>query len=426
MSRGSRRIGRVAGTTLLILLLAAWGRLFLVDGPLPDDGDFVVPTVPDLAPEENGWNRLREGASGIVPIDISAWFEGQPQSPLILPTGGFDFSKSEEWTGSGIAAAAHELIRTHEPESRLVDEILARPRAIVVLDETGDLAFYHVDALYDLTALLTFRIDVAILEGRSADAISDSLRVIALGAWLRCVENGFPIHRYSGGGVERVGLQRLLDTLDRSPAGAEELARIAEALAEPCDADRALEEAWRREYTTLREELLRIPRSTGFKPHRTLGAVLERRRAIVRSVRSPHPLSLPESSDAGQWDQILATLGGNGGGHVLLAQDGNAKGPIRQHDLSIFARRAATIAIALLRHRSREGSLLQSLDALVPHLLPALPLDPFTGGPILYDPEGAILWSPGSDGVDRGGRIPIAGEFIIEALEEPTLRIPGL
>ncbi|MBD3176857.1 MAG: hypothetical protein GF320_16885 [Armatimonadia bacterium] len=52
------------------------------------------------------------------------------------------------------------------------------------------------------------------------------------------------------------------------------------------------------------------------------------------------------------------------------------------------------------------GEMPESLDALVPDYLPEMPLDPFTGEPLIYHPpaEGLALYSVGPDGQDDGGQ----------------------
>lgn len=61
--------------------------------------------------------------------------------------------------------------------------------------------------------------------------------------------------------------------------------------------------------------------------------------------------------------------------------------------------------IALRRYRLAAGELPDTLDALVPKYLPAVPIDTFDGRPMRYTrtDDGAIVYSVGRDGVDDGG-----------------------
>jgi hypothetical protein len=66
----------------------------------------------------------------------------------------------------------------------------------------------------------------------------------------------------------------------------------------------------------------------------------------------------------------------------------------------------ARIAIALERYRMAHGGYPDSLALLVPQLLPALPHDLVTGGPMVYRREGDagyLLYAIGWNGNDNGG-----------------------
>jgi len=86
---------------------------------------------------------------------------------------------------------------------------------------------------------------------------------------------------------------------------------------------------------------------------------------------------------------------------TLLASDAYAR--------TMLAGTRATIAIE--RYRIANGRLPDSLDALVPAFLAAVPTDPMTGTSMLYrrienDPHGRayLVYSTGIDGIDNGGR----------------------
>lgn len=68
--------------------------------------------------------------------------------------------------------------------------------------------------------------------------------------------------------------------------------------------------------------------------------------------------------------------------------------------------RAARTALAIERfRRATQDRLPDTLEALVPRFLDALPLDPFTGGPVRYrlTPEGYVVYSVGPNLGDDGG-----------------------
>jgi hypothetical protein len=69
--------------------------------------------------------------------------------------------------------------------------------------------------------------------------------------------------------------------------------------------------------------------------------------------------------------------------------------------------RCAVVAVAVERHRLRRGSWPDSLAALVPDLLPAVPIDPFNGQPLYYrrTANGVVIYSVGTNGADDGGKL---------------------
>lgn len=72
-------------------------------------------------------------------------------------------------------------------------------------------------------------------------------------------------------------------------------------------------------------------------------------------------------------------------------------------------------ALALEIYRRQHGEYPDSLDALVPELLPAMPNDLFEPSPkpLKYRREGAraTVWSVGVDGIDQGGQVDIFKDY---------------
>ena len=71
------------------------------------------------------------------------------------------------------------------------------------------------------------------------------------------------------------------------------------------------------------------------------------------------------------------------------------------------SRDSADAAIAAELYRRKNGAWPAKLDDLVPEFLPAAPIDPFTGQPLLMKatPEGFKVYSLGQDGKDDGGNL---------------------
>lgn len=95
--------------------------------------------------------------------------------------------------------------------------------------------------------------------------------------------------------------------------------------------------------------------------------------------------------------------------YVLLPAMGRAA---TQAEMVMQQRDATLTAIALELYRRRNGAYPQTLDQLVPELLPSVTVDRFDGQPLRYrlDESGPLLYSVGSDCIDDGGAEP-TGEF---------------
>jgi hypothetical protein len=79
--------------------------------------------------------------------------------------------------------------------------------------------------------------------------------------------------------------------------------------------------------------------------------------------------------------------------------------------------RMTQVKLAVLAYRMDHGELPRKLDALVPEYLDAIPSDPFTGKPLLYDAKKGVIYSAGFDSTDNGGE---AGLFILEGDYSPN------
>jgi hypothetical protein len=73
-------------------------------------------------------------------------------------------------------------------------------------------------------------------------------------------------------------------------------------------------------------------------------------------------------------------------------------------------RRLTVTAIALKRYELRHGSAPETLEALVPDFIAAVPTDPMSGEPLRYraTESGWVLYSVGEDGVDNDGDSTLA------------------
>ena len=95
--------------------------------------------------------------------------------------------------------------------------------------------------------------------------------------------------------------------------------------------------------------------------------------------------------------------------------------------LNLAMRRVAIAALAVERYRrAHDGALPPSLDALVPALLPAVPIDPFTGHPLVYKSgkDSYLLYSADMNRNDDGGALYGTGS--LNPMPLPRLRDFGI
>jgi hypothetical protein len=79
---------------------------------------------------------------------------------------------------------------------------------------------------------------------------------------------------------------------------------------------------------------------------------------------------------------------------------------IRQCEIARAKLRSAAACVAAERFRNDNGAWPSSLDALVPQYLTSVPVDPFTGKPLIYRvrDDGIVVYSAGANGTDDGGK----------------------
>ena len=107
------------------------------------------------------------------------------------------------------------------------------------------------------------------------------------------------------------------------------------------------------------------------------------------------------------WDRPAAPSGWslypNAGGEFLLLTSLSDSGHERifcSLDHSRAKLRLMAVVFAIARHRlDHAGALPRTLGHLVPAYLESVPQDPFTGGPVSYDPALGRIWSKSDDGL---------------------------
>lgn len=72
--------------------------------------------------------------------------------------------------------------------------------------------------------------------------------------------------------------------------------------------------------------------------------------------------------------------------------------------INVIVSRQYVIILALRRFELEQRSLPDTLEALVPQYLSAVPMDPFANAPMRWNAKTKVIYSVGEDGIDDGGR----------------------
>jgi hypothetical protein len=126
---------------------------------------------------------------------------------------------------------------------------------------------------------------------------------------------------------------------------------------------------------------------------------------FITAARQPWPVPLDEIMDANKTP--------SGRPSKLLS----AVASLTRLTAETFAAiRCTTTAVAIERCRRQHGGLPDSLDVITPQYVASIPLDPFTGKPLLYgrDDDSYTVYSTGINRADDGGAVaPKPNELVI-------------
>ena len=122
---------------------------------------------------------------------------------------------------------------------------------------------------------------------------------------------------------------------------------------------------------------------------------------IIKELENPSPASLLHSKGGPTFDTLQKSP------FILARMMIPALTHANPQAATMRARlRATAAALAALRFKNDTGAWPETLDALVPQYLSAVPVDPFSGKPLIYTTleGGIVVYSVGLNGIDDGGR----------------------
>ncbi|MEZ5302167.1 MAG: hypothetical protein R3F11_16230 [Verrucomicrobiales bacterium] len=161
-----------------------------------------------------------------------------------------------------------------------------------------------------------------------------------------------------------------------------------------------------------------------FKPNETILRLAEWCRVPIRNLDRAYYSEWEVAADLLQKPPVhQMVLSGNFVGETILAIGLPVYDKILVRVIDGETRTQLTILkLALRRHELDRGSLPDSLDALVPDYLEAVPVDPYDGKPLRYSKEGRFVYSVGIDLVDGGGS---PEDKLGPDVPDPTIKLVG-
>ncbi len=419
--KSKRRRRRRIGCGVALGLAMALTGLATIDGSPPEDADLILEFSADVPDGESFISGLIQVHGEIIDVpEMGDWVSEVSMNrdvprPIAIPSSPRALDR-EVWND----ALADEMAAWFEgPAASLkkFDDILEIPAFDSALGTSDE--YPQITPLRALTYFLRDRALLSRIRNDTAEASRDLDRIRRLGE--RFVREGRSLVDVLVGvaviGTARTSANALLHDGDLAP---EIEARWLEL--EPLfDREPALRaRAFRADYSWIRAKIVEagsgelmgleqappFVRQLFFKPNRTLvGAATEYRKLIDRG-------NTPRVERGPYWGQELkdgarmrALLRVNTGELFIAMLSPNLERVIDQFDSALLESRVSRALIALRRYERTHAALPPDLETLIAAIEPldAVPLDPYSGKALGYDPARRILWSVGDDGVDNGG-----------------------
>ena len=415
---------------LALAALVALGGIavfFLLDDEPPvDDTDLVLVrrSVPD---EENGFLDIDFGKEAMY------W----PSDEDLYP-----------------ADEDEDLVPEVDPEERFAPEIVDRNadalRKLEValekkdfqLPPVQDVRVPRVGAFLQLGRALLWRSRLHARAGRDRESLQDTVRLFRFGKKVLAGQ-GLLIDAMVGFSIQAEALGEIR-TLAASPGLTPDDSRSCLRALKPSPDERiALSDTLREEYRVWAAALAAAgdPRRlnlylhmglegwrsallpwTRYKPNLTRRRFAEGTRELIRRTV---PAMAAEGEDSELPDGFLSFLA-NGSGDLFVDFLLTANQKLIEAALDAEVDLEATRAIVAIRaFEKMKGHLPVDLDQLVPDFLEAVLRDPFDGKPLRYLPAKRIVYSIGSDLIDRGGSTDGADVDACHDELDPTFRIGG-
>ncbi|MFO8015173.1 MAG: hypothetical protein R6X20_17960 [Phycisphaerae bacterium] len=422
---------------ILLLLVSAYLILSL-DAPPPDDADLRV-HVPRVPPEENAFPLLVEACDALYWPGTETWKTvHSPREEGIEPdtdTLG-DGQRLENHMVIGEkwdADLAADVLDANRETLDLIEKALARPHFQAPRRKPNGQEFFAIMGFLRLADLLRVLSWAHAKAGEPQRAVDTALKMLRLAHGAEASGAG-STHYLVALTLRLQALGQLRQLAVTSALSAEGCRAAAAELASLPQTDEALQRALLTDYRFAAQTFPQMSdadslpwRNMGFggehwthnlltdyrfQPNRTLRLYADATRFYIEQANRPPWEAWPAVQD---WQaDIEARFPDPSAWSSMLKRNSLGRELFRHEALSMagfFAEvfkaetehKATRLLLLLKAWKADHGSLPPSLPSLVPEYIDAVPLDPFDGKPIRYDPQKRILYSVGQDRRDDGG-----------------------
>jgi len=404
----SRR--KIIGLVTLGLGLLAVITLFLItrrDDPSFDDGDLKVNRA-YIPVSSNGFTYLQQATKRLQ------WPEDREKELAKLMEG-------KVWD-SQLAA---ELLGDNEESLALLHKAIGMASLQIPEVKSFDDDLEFLSGWKSLTRLEVVHARNLFRAGKEIEAFDSALRIVQFGHQVEAC-GGLIIHYLVGSSFKETGLLEIRRLVTNTTLSDEQMAVYMKALDSLRVNGIGLTNTFKMEYSLFVREMQKIAsgqalgansplaqmgnamaaKSTLSLP-KTKALMAELYRACLAGIQHskaamPSHLFVKSFADKTMLQRLL---GGNYTGEILV---GMSK-PSLVGMINIKCRENTSVAatqllIALRCYHRQHGQLPESLDALVPKYLPAVPVDDFDGKPLRYLPAKKLIYSVGDNLKDDGGR----------------------
>ncbi len=392
------------------LLVGTWIYLTRDEAP-PDVSDLMLQR---RQVADNGFRFINFSAGDVViPDDLiqeSEPFDIQdPEAGVFLP-----------WSLS----KARKTLETNAHHLRAVDQALARQDLILPLQATLDEDVPYLIEVRNLSRLFVQHARVFVERDKGPEALETAMKMVMLGDRMERGQ-GMLREQLVALAVKNMGLKTIANVVAWADLDVKTL-RACIAELDPYQTDPVRFEAClKAEFSvmaTTAERAARMPTGGLLCRNATKRLIADGFRALIENVKRPHwerqeveAYSIPFSDGGRRHPRHFYNIPGRLIFNVMVPPISDS---LLTHDNAFVMFGGTRILLALRCHVLEHGELPESLGELLPHYLPALPLDPFDGKPLRYSKAERRIWCVGPDGRNdepRGvNEIVVGGTPILE------------